>query len=318
VRDPLGGLPKPAADTRYPLGSNPSFVDIVRSVAPDSLQSGGQSAGTAGGSGQPPLPITHGTTVLALRFDGGVVMAGDRRAVEGFNIADERIEKVFPADEYSTVAIAGAAGQATEIVRLFQTELEHYEKVEGERLSLEGKANRLAQMIRGNFPMALQGLVVVPLFAGYDTRRREGRIYRYDVTGGRWEEADYHATGSGGVHARGTLKKRWRTGLDRASAVAAAVEALWDASQEDVATGGPNPARGVFPSVKVVTEAGIEVVADAELRSMVAAILESAGQTPTWVASSPAREEHDVPGASSGPERGAGDGHDAGPSGGDA
>jgi proteasome beta subunit len=302
VTDPAGGLPRPASDTRYPLGSNPSFADVVRSMAPESLQAaGGQSQAPAGGSGHGPGAIPHGTTVLALRFHGGVVMAGDRRAVEGFSIADERIEKVFPADEYSTVAIAGAAGQATEIVRLFQTELEHYEKVEGERLSLEGKANRLAQMIRANFPMALQGLVVVPLFAGFDVRRGEGRIYRYDVTGGRWEEADYHATGSGGVHARGTLKKRWRVGLDRAAAVRAAVEALWDASQEDVATGGPNPARGVFPSVKVVTEGGIDVISDEELRSVVASILEDAGQTPTWVASSPAREEHDVPGATHAP-----------------
>src|SRR5206468_5537784 len=136
-----------------------------------------------------------------IKFDSGVVMAGDRRAVEGFSIADERIEKVFPADASSAVAIAGAAGQATEIVRLFQTELEHYEKVEGDRLSLEGKANRLAQMIRGNLPMAMQGLVVVPLFAGYDHRRAEGRLFRYDVTGGRWEEADYHSTGSGSLHA---------------------------------------------------------------------------------------------------------------------
>jgi proteasome beta subunit len=309
VTDAIGGLPKPASDARYPLGSNPSFIDVVRSVAPESLASA--SGGQPSSPGLAPLQVPHGTTVLALRFDTGVVMAGDRRAVEGFSIADERIEKVFPADEYSTVAIAGAAGQATEIVRLFQTELEHYEKVEGERLSLEGKANRLAQMIRANFPMALQGLVVVPLFAGYDTRRREGRIYRYDVTGGRWEEADYHATGSGGVHARGTLKKRWRQGLDRAVAVRVAVEALWDASQEDVATGGPMPARGVFPSVKVVTEAGIEVVSDDELRSAVEWILDTAGQVPTWVATSPAREEHDVPGASHGGGE-AGASHDAG------
>ncbi len=297
MTDPPGGLPKPAADARYPLGSNPSFMDVVRSVAPDALTSSSSLPRPDTGA-QVPLQIPHGTTVLALRFEGGVVMAGDRRAVEGFSIADERIEKVFPADEYSTVAIAGAAGQATEIVRLFQTELEHYEKVEGERLSLEGKANRLAQMIRANFPMALQGLVVVPLFAGYDTRRGEGRIYRYDVTGGRWEEADYHATGSGGVHARGTLKKRWRPGLDRPTAVRAAVEALWDAAQEDVATGGPMPARGVFPSVKVVSDAGIDVVSDDELRATVEQILADAGQVPTWVATSTAREAHDVPGAS--------------------
>jgi proteasome beta subunit len=221
--------------------------------------------------------IPHGTTVLALKFGNGVVMAGDRRATEGFSIADERIEKVFPADETSAVAIAGAAGQATEIVRLFQTELEHYEKVEGDRLSMEGKANRLAQMIRQNFPMALQGLVVVPLFAGYDERRSEGRIFRYDATGGRWEEADYHSTGSGSLHARGTLKKRWRPAMDRIDAIRAAVEALYDASQEDVATGGPNPIRGIFPTVKTITADGVMEVPEDEVRAAFEAIV--AGET---------------------------------------
>jgi proteasome beta subunit len=218
--------------------------------------------------------VPHGTTVLALKYIDGVVMAGDRRAVEGFIIADERIEKVFPADDLSAVAIAGAAGQATEIVRLFQTELEHYEKVEGERLSMDGKANRLAQMIRQNFPMALQGLVVVPLFAGYDERRGEGRLFRYDVTGGRWEEADYHSTGSGSLQARATLKKRWRPGLSLEEAVRAAVEALYDASQEDVATGGPNPLRGLYPSVKALSADGVHVVPEDEVRAAFEAILE--------------------------------------------
>ncbi|CAN5160830.1 proteasome subunit beta [soil metagenome] len=246
------------------FGSNPSFADLVAGSAPDApgspppVQSHGE---------QPAATYSHGTTVLALKYADGVIMAGDRRAVEGFTIADERIEKVFPADEHSAVAIAGAAGQATEIVRLFQTELEHYEKVEGERLSMEGKANRLAQMIRGNFPMALQGLVVVPLFGGFDERRAEGRLFRYDVTGGRWEEADYHSTGSGSLHARGTLKKGWRRGLERTAAVQLAVEALYDASQEDVATGGPNPLRGIYPSVKAMTAAGVEIVPEDEVRA---------------------------------------------------
>jgi proteasome beta subunit len=252
----------------------------------------------AGGDQAASLNVAHGTTVLALRFADGVVMAGDRRAVEGFQIADERIEKVFPVDEYATVAIAGAAGQATEIVRLFQTEVEHYEKVEGEHLSLEGKANRLGQMIRANLPQAMQGLVVVPLFAGFDLQAGEGRIFRYDVTGGRWEEADYHATGSGGVFARGTLKKRWQPAMDRDAAVRAVVEALYDASQEDVATGGPNVRAGVYPSVKIVTSAGIEVVPDERIRSAFESILEGSAETSHWVASSPAREAHDVPGAS--------------------
>jgi len=204
------------------------------------------------------------------------MMAGDRRATEGFAIADERIEKVFPADETSAIAIAGAAGQATEIVRLFQTELEHYEKVEGDRLSLEGKANRLAQMIRGNFPMALQGLVVVPLFAGYDERRGQGRLFRYDATGGRWEEADFHSTGSGALSARGTLKKRWRPGLDRDQAIQAAVESLFDASQEDLATGGPNPVRGIYPSVWAVTSSGVSEVPEEEVRAAFDAVVQIA------------------------------------------
>ena len=258
TRDPFSGFPAPS----YPLGADPSFFDLVRATE----STGPATARGADVSVQAP-PVPHGTTVLALKCAGGVVMAGDRRAVEGFTIADERIDKVFPADEYSAIAIAGAAGQATEIVKLFQTELEHYEKVQGDRLSLEGKANRLAQMIRGNFPMALQGLVVVPLFAGFDERHGGGRIFRYDVTGGRWEEADYHSTGSGGIHARATLKKRWRQDLSVEDAVAVAVEALYDASQEDVATGGPIPSRNIYPSVKTITEAGVVAVPEDTVRA---------------------------------------------------
>jgi proteasome beta subunit len=231
--------------------------------------------------------------VLAFRFAEGVVMAGDRRAVEGFSIADERIEKVFPADDQSAVAIAGAAGQATEMVRLFQTELEHYEKVEGERLSLDGKANRLAQMIRQNFPMALQGLVVVPLFAGFDERRGIGRLFRYDVTGGRWEEGDYHSTGSGSLHARGTMKKRWRPDLDRGASIRLAVEALYDASQEDVATGGPNPLRGIYPSVKVITAGGFEAVDQADVARAFEAIVSETHEAPRDPGGSAAKEVTD-------------------------
>jgi proteasome beta subunit len=243
------------------FGVSPSFLDALAEGAPEPFRT--PMAPQAGA----PFPIPHGTTILALKFDGGVIMAGDRRSTEGYSIADDKIEKVFVADDYSCVSIAGAAGQAIEIVRLFQIELEHYEKVEGERLSLEGKANRLAQMIRSNFPMALQGLVVVPLFGGFDERRAEGRLFRYDATGGRWEEEDYTATGSGGRPAKGTLKKRWRSGLDRAEALRATVESLKDASEEDVATGGPDPARGLWPSVKVITSAGVEEIDDDEVRA---------------------------------------------------
>jgi proteasome beta subunit len=242
-----------------PIGANPSFVDLVRRSRPETLP-------TAIGI-TPDVASPHGPTVVALKFATGVVFGGDRRATEGFTIADEKMEKVFAADDLSVIAIAGAAGQAIEIVKLFQLELEHYEKITGDRLSLEGKANRLAQMIRGNLPMAIQGLVVVPLFGGFDERRDEGRIFYYDATGGRWEEDDYHATGSGGRPARSSLKKRWRPGLDRGEALEVAVEALVDASQEDAATGGPDPTRGIFPTIVVVTAEGAESVGADELRS---------------------------------------------------
>src|SRR5438270_10118161 len=191
----------------FPTGDpGPSFSELPKrgGEAPP-VQAGG-------GSGEPPVQVTHGTTVVAIRYADGVVMAGDRRATEGYSIAHRAIEKVFPADRHSGVSIAGAAGPSMEMVRLFQTNLEHYEKVEGATLSLEGKANQLSQMVRQNLPAAMQGFVVVPIFAGFDLRRRMGRIFKYDVTGGRYEEADFHATGSGGRDARTTIKLGWKEG----------------------------------------------------------------------------------------------------------
>jgi proteasome beta subunit len=250
-----------------PIGANPSFFDLLLKTRPEAPPR------PAGIPAEELRGISHGTTVLGLKFAGGVVFAGDRRATEGYSIADDRMDKVFAADEYSAIAIAGVAGMALEIVRLFQLELEHYEKITGDRLSLEGKANRLAQMIRGNFPLAIQGLVVVPLFGGFDERRGDGRIFYYDATGGRWEEDDFHATGSGGRPAKSSLKKRWRPGLDRSEAVRVAVEALVDASQEDVATGGPDPVRGIYSRVVVVTSEGAEVVGDDEVRTAYEAVV---------------------------------------------
>jgi proteasome beta subunit len=214
------------------------------------------------------IHTTEGTTVLALRFVDGVIVAGDRRATEGFQIAHRSIEKVFAADEHSAVAIAGAAGPAVEMVRLFQTELEHYEKVEGDRLTLEGKANKLSQMIRANLPAAMQGLVVVPLFAGFDRNRNEGRIFKYDVTGGRYEEDDFHATGSGGKDARSSLKKRFRQDLPRDEAVKVAIEALFDAADEDVGTGGPDLMRGIFPTVVAISDEGTVEISEDEIRRL--------------------------------------------------
>jgi proteasome beta subunit len=249
VRDPFSGPPL----------FSPSFLDALRAYAPDLL---------APPPGVGSLPeIREGTTVVAMRIADGVAMGGDRRATEGMSIVQNDLEKVFPADHFSAVAIAGAAGPAIEMVRLFQTELEHYEKVEGLTLSLEGKANKLSQMVRGNLPLAMQGLVVVPLFCGYDERRKTGRIFRYDVTGGRYEDTDYHATGSGGRDARATLKKRYRPDMDGASATAALVEALYDAAEEDAATGGPDLVRGTFPVVATVTAEGYHRLSDGEVRA---------------------------------------------------
>jgi proteasome beta subunit len=209
--------------------------------------------------------VPHGTTIVALEFADGVVMAGDRRATMGSLIAHREIEKVFPTDEYSCVGIAGTAGIAVELVRLFQVELEHYEKIEGALLSLDGKANRLSAMIRGNLAMAMQGLAVVPVFAGYDIDRGIGRIFSYDVTGGRYEEQYHHSVGSGSVFARGSLKKRWRPGLARLEAVSVAVEALFDAADDDSATGGPDQVRNIYPIVATVTDAGYARVPDDEI-----------------------------------------------------
>ena len=212
------------------------------------------------------MPETpHGTTIVAATFGGGVVMAGDRRATMGNIIAQRDIQKVFPADEFSCVGIAGAAGLAVELVRLFQVELEHYEKIEGTTLSLDGKANRLAALIRSNLGMAMQGLAVVPLFAGYDLHAGLGRIFSYDATGGRYEEQAFHSVGSGSVFARGSLKKLYRNDLDEQGCVTAVVQALYDAADDDSATGGPDVARRIFPVVGVITANGYRRMPDADV-----------------------------------------------------
>jgi proteasome beta subunit len=211
--------------------------------------------------------------VLALRFTDGVIMAGDRQATEGFEVSSRRIEKVHAADKHSVIAIAGAAGPCLEMVKLFQIEMEHYQKIEGDILALEGKANKLAQMVKQNLPAAFQGLIVIPIFAGYDLQTQEGRIFKYDVTGGRYEEQEFYATGSGGKEARSTLKKRYRKDLNRDDALHLALEALVDAADQDVGTGGPDIGRGIYPSVKIVTQDGITEVGEAELRPMSAELL---------------------------------------------
>jgi proteasome beta subunit len=247
----------------------PSFADLLKRVSPqDPLPAGAHE-----------LAITHGTTVLGVRYADGVVMAGDRRATSGNWISHKNMEKVFPADRYSGVAIAGAAGPAVEMVKLFQLQLEHYEKVEGTVLSLEGKANQLGQMVRSNLPAAMQGLAVVPLFAGFDLRRGEGRLFEYDVTGGRYEERNHVESGSGSMHAGTVVKLGFREGLSRDEAIDLVVHALYRAAEEDSATGGPDLLRGIFPVVATVTAEGYQRVDDAELRARVEAIVEQEGAT---------------------------------------
>jgi proteasome beta subunit len=243
----------------FPIGSDPgaSFSELI-------TRSGIKvPSPTVDSSG---ITHTHATTIVAVRYADGVVMAGDRRATSGNVIAHRTMDKVFPADKYSGVSISGVAGLAAEMVKMFQLELEHYEKVEGAALSLDGKANRLGNMIRQNLPAAMSsGMVVIPIFAGYDTRRKEGRIYNYDITGGRYEEMEFHATGSGGIYARGVIKSQWHSGMTRDQAVDLCLASLFEAADEDSATGGPDAIRGIYPSVATITNDGYDRLEDDEV-----------------------------------------------------
>jgi proteasome beta subunit len=255
----------------------PSFLDVL-ARAGGAPRWGSLPAGS--------LPAhAHGTTVVAIRYADGVVMAGDRRATSGNLISHRNMQKVFAADRHSGVAIAGAAGPAIEMVKLFQLQLEHYEKVEGAQLSLEGKANQLGQMVRSHLPAAMQGFVVVPLFAGYDVRRGVGRLFEYDVTGGRYEESDFAATGSGSLHAGTVIKLGFRADLDRDKAVELAINALFQAADEDSATGGPDLVRGIYPVVATISAEGFARLEDAEVadrfRSLLERLAAPAGTTTT-------------------------------------
>jgi proteasome beta subunit len=257
------GLP-----SEYLSAGSSSFSEFAASVAPGVLPSSRTAAAGAGDL------APHGTTIVAATFPGGVVVAGDRRATMGNMIAQRDIEKVFPADEFSVVGIAGAAGIAVEMVGLFQVELEHYEKIEGAPLSMVGKANRLATMIRANLGLAMQGLVVVPLFAGWDVAAEEGRIFSYDATGGRYEEHAFFSVGSGSVYARGSLKKLYRPDFDAAGCALALVQALYDAADDDSATGGPDLTRRIFPVVLIATAHGVERVSESAVADMVDRLME--------------------------------------------
>ncbi|SOD61490.1 proteasome endopeptidase complex, beta component Threonine peptidase. MEROPS family T01B [Streptomyces zhaozhouensis] len=251
-----------------------SFLDFLSEHAPERLP-GGATPPIKG-----PVEAPHGTTIVAAGFADGVVLAGDRRATMGNVIATKDMEKVFPADEFSAVGIAGTAGIAVELVKLFQLELEHFEKVEGEVLSLEGKANRLSTMIRGNLGMAMQGLAVVPLFAGYDLDRGRGRIFSYDVAGGRTEETGFASVGSGSVFARGSLKKLHRDDLSQDEVATVVLQALYDAADDDSATGGPDLVRRIYPIVMVITEDGIRRLTEDEVSAAAGAIHDGRLQRP--------------------------------------
>jgi proteasome beta subunit len=260
------------------LGTS-SFVDFLSTAAPDLLP-GNRALPPGSAAGLAP----HGTTVVAATFAGGVVMAGDRRATMGNMIAERDVQKVFAADNYSMIGIAGTVGIAIEMVRLFQVELEHYEKIEGTPLTLEGKANRLSTMIRGNLGAAMQGLAVVPLLAGFDLAAEDhltaGKIFSYDITGGRHEERDYHGVGSGSLFARAALKKRWRRGMSVEDVVRVSIDSLYDAADEDSATGGPDMVRKVYPMVMVATAEGVTRIPDEQVGTVVEAVLADRMENP--------------------------------------
>ncbi len=262
------------SERRVPHGDQLPVAPVVPAASFISLlEHNGMAPQWSVPPGHSALEIPEGTTILALRYADGVVMAGDRRATAGNVIAHRRMKKVYPADEYSAVAISGTAGMAIELIRLFQTELEHYEKIEGTRLSLEGKANYLARMVRNNLPLAFQGLVVVPLFCGFDEAAGAGRLYTFDVVGGRYEEQDYAATGSGGSEAKAFIKGVFETNLTEDKALAIAVEALVAAAEEDAATGGPDLRRGIYPNVVVVNREGMSEVGEDRIEQVATAVL---------------------------------------------
>jgi proteasome beta subunit len=254
----------------YLSAGTSSFSEFLASAAPQLLP--GAGTGAQGASGLV-ASVPHGTTIVAAEYAGGVVMVGDRRATAGSMIAQRTFEKVFRSDEYSCIGISGSAGIGVDLVKLFQVELEHYEKIEGRALSLEGKANRLGNIVKGNLGGAMQGFVVVPIFAGYDTDEGVGRIFSYDVVGGRYEEQRFYSIGSGSVFARGSLKKLFTDGMNASDAIAACMQALYDAADDDSATGGPDLTRRIYPVVATVSADGYQRLSEELAGSYVQALM---------------------------------------------
>jgi proteasome beta subunit len=268
----------------YLRATTSSFSEFVRLVAPEALPAGRLgSLGAAPGAFSPGSMsdlTPHATTIVAVCYDGGVVMAGDRRATAGNVIAQRDIEKVFRADEFSVVGMAGAAGIGIELIGLFQLELEHYEKIEGAPLSLVGKANRLSTMLRQNLGLAMQGLAVVPLFAGWDEAAQHGRIFSYDPVGGRYEEQSYHSIGSGSVFAKSAVKKFYRPDFTVEEAITAVLQALYDAADDDSATGGPDMARRIYPVVWTAGPHGTERISDEQAGEVMTRVVAARQERP--------------------------------------
>lgn len=267
--------------------SSSNFIEVLRQKRPDLLalfhaenppahshHTASLSDALSGVPANSSLDLLEGTTVLAAVYDEGVVIAGDRQATDGFQVGERRIEKVFEIDKSSAIAIAGIAGLAIEMAKLFQVQVEFYEKIEGTMLSLDGKANFLSNWLRTNLNMALQGLIVVPIFAGYDSKQGQGRIFKYDAIGGRYDESTYYAIGSGGKDARSTLKKLYRPRMSRDEILKVVSEALWDAADEDLGTGGPDLIRDIFPTIKVIDQTGITDIPDSDVKTLYTELLE--------------------------------------------
>ena len=245
------------------------FLQILKRRHPELLvMSDASDAVSSAHISESSLRSYEGTTVLAVVYNAGVIMAGDRQATEGYQVGERRIQKVYPVDRHSAIAVAGAAGPCIEMAKLFQVEVEFYEKTEGLNLSLEGQANFLSHLVRSNLALAMQGLIVLPLFAGYDLKRQRGRIFKYDAIGGRYEEDTYYAIGSGGKDARTTLKKRYTPEISRQGALEIVAEALWDAADEDIATGGPDLIRKIFPTLYTITEEGVAEIPEATVEAL--------------------------------------------------